>query len=86
MVTTFGTRYGGLRWLRRPFGLSVILDIFQKRVNQALEGLEGNHKIADNILVYGVGDTVRQANADHDKTIQALLLTCREHGIFPKQR
>lgn len=85
-MTTFGTRYGGLRWLRRPFGLSIIWDIFQKRVNQVLEGLKDNLKIADDILVYGVGDTVKQANADHDKTLEALLLTCREHGIFPKQR
>lgn len=85
-MTTFGTRYGGLRWLRRPFGLSIIWDIFQKHVNQVLEGLKDNLKIADDILVYGVGDTVKQANADHDKTLEALLLTCREHGIFPKQR
>ena len=73
------------RWLRRSFGVSVIRDMFQKRVNQVLEGLEGIPKIADDILIYGVGDTGKQANADHDKKLQALLLTCREHGIALKK-
>ena len=80
-MTTFGTPYGRFRWLRLPFGLSVSPEIFQKRVNQVLEGLEGILNIADDILVYGVGDTVEQANADHDKKLEALLLRCRERDV-----
>ena len=81
LLTTFGTPYGRFRWLRLPFGLSVSPEIFQKRVNQVLEGLEGILNIADDILVYGVGDTVEKAIADHNRKLEALLLRCRERGI-----
>ena len=81
LLTTFSTPYGRYRWLRLPFGLSVSPEIFQKHVNQALEGLEGILNIADDILVYGVGETAEQANADHDKKLGALLQRCRERGI-----
>ena len=79
-LTTFDTPYRRFHWLRQPFGLSVSPEIFQKRVNQVLEGLEGILNIAD-ILVYGEGDTVDQASADHDKKLEALLLGCRECGV-----
>ena len=41
LLTTFGTPFGRFRWLRLPFGLKVSSEIFQKRLHQALEGLEG---------------------------------------------
>lgn len=65
LLTTFATPFGRYRWCRLPFGLSVSSEIFQKRVNQALAGLEGVLDIVDDILIYGVGDTEEQANADH---------------------
>jgi len=55
LLTTFNTPYGRYRWLRLHFGLSVSPEIFQKSVNQTLEGLEGVLNIADEILIYGVG-------------------------------
>ena len=79
-LTTFDTPYRRFHWLRQPFGLSVSPEIFQKRVNQVLEGLEGILNIAD-ILVYGEGDTVDQASADHGKKLEAILLGCRECGV-----
>ena len=81
MLTTFNTPYGRCRWLRLPFGLSVSPEAFQKRVIQTLEGLEGVLNIADDILIYGVGDSSEQANADHDRKLEALLQRCRERGI-----
>ena len=67
--------------MRLPFGLSVSPEIFQKRVIQTLEGLDGVLNIADDILIYGVGDSPEQANADHDRKLEALLQRCRERGI-----
>jgi len=64
-----------------PFGLSVSSEIFQKRVNQALEGLSGVLNIADDILVYGVGNSKQEAVADHNRNLQALLKRCRERNI-----
>ena len=36
-LTTFDTPYGRYRWKRLPFGVSVASEIFQKRLNQALD-------------------------------------------------
>ena len=56
-------------------------EIFQKRVNQALAGLEGILDIVDDILIYGVGDTEEQANADHDQKLTRRLERCQSQGI-----
>ena len=50
LLSTFATPFGRYRWKRRQFGLSASSKIFQKWVNQALEGLEGILNITD-ILV-----------------------------------
>ena len=34
-----------------------------------LKGLEGTYAIADDILVAGTGDTMRDAIADHDRSV-----------------
>ena len=81
LLTTFATPFGRYRWGRLPFGLSVSSEIFQKRVNQALAGLEGVLDIVDDILIYGVGDTEKQANADHDQKLTKLLERCQSQGI-----
>ena len=66
---------------RLPFGLSVSSEIFQKRLCQALEGLNGVATVAEDILVYGIGDTFEEATIDHDAKLQALLECCRKVGI-----
>ena len=71
----------GTVWRRLPFGLSVSSEIFQKRVNKAIEGLSGVLGITDDILVYGISDTEDTANADHDRNLKALQKRCRERGI-----
>ena len=81
MLTTFQTLFGRYRATRLPFGLSVSSEIFQKRLCQALEGLNGVSAVADDILVYGVGDTFEEATIDHDAKLQALLECCRKVGI-----
>ena len=47
----------------------------------ALEGLEGQKAIADDILVFGSGTTDKEAQIDHDKKLLAVLNRCRETGI-----
>ena len=85
MLSTFNTPYGRYRWLRLPFGLSISPEIFQKRVIQTLEGLDGVLNITDDILIYGIGNSPEQANADHDRKLEALLQHCRERGIALNQ-
>jgi len=55
-LTTFATDKDRFRWLRLPFGTSVSSEEFQKRINQALDDIDGIVCVADDILVYGVGD------------------------------
>ena len=79
-LTTFGTPWGRYRWLRLPFGVSPAPEEFQ-RMDIALEGLEGQKVIADDILVFGSGTTDEEAQIDHDKKLFAVLNRCRETGI-----
>ena len=85
LLTTFATPFRRYRWKRLPFGLSASSEIFQKRVSQALEGLEGILNITDDILVFGVGDIKDEARRDHDRKLEALLLRCTERGIALKK-
>ena len=56
-LTTFSTPWGKYRWLRMPFGISVAPEEFQRRMDDALGGLEGIKPIHDDILIYGCGET-----------------------------
>ena len=66
-MTTMHTSYGCYRWLRLPFGISSAPEEFQQRILSALEGLEGIICIADDILVVGEGETLKEAEGDHDR-------------------
>ena len=77
LLTTFSTPYGRYRWLRMLFGCNVSSEIFQKKLQQAIEG----HCVAYDIMLYGVGCTDDEAIADHDTKLQALLHRCRDVGI-----
>ena len=85
-LTTFITPHGRYRYLRLPFGLNVSSEIFQSRLNEALEGLEGVLCIADDILIYGCGDNVEEAEKDHDNKLKAFLNRCRDTGIVLNKR
>ena len=80
-LTTFETSFGRFRWLRCPFGLNVLPEIFGARMHEALQVLHGIACIADDVLIFGSGDTVEEAQIDHDKNFVALLKRCREMGI-----
>ena len=79
--TTFATPKGRFRWLRLPFGTSVSSEEFQKRLNQALDDLDGVLCVADDILVYGKGETNEAAMSDHHSKLRALLERCNQLGI-----
>ena len=80
-LTTFLTSFRKFRWLRLPFGISIAPEEFQRRIHGALTGLEGIACIADDILVYGCGNNVEEAEMDHDNKFSALLNRCRMAGI-----
>ena len=75
LMTTFQTCYGRYRWLRLPFGTCVSSEIFQKKLHEALQGLQGIACIADDVIIHGKTIT------DHDKNLDAFLSRCRSKGI-----
>ena len=81
LLTTFTTPFGRYKWNRMPFGISPASEEFQRRLNQAVEGLEGVFVVADDILVAESGDTAEKATADHDEKLIALLDRCRERQV-----
>ena len=81
-LTTMNTPFGRFRWNRLPFGLKVSSEIFQKRLSNALSGLNGTFAIADDIIVVGQGDTLDQAKVDHANNLTALRKRCVEQCIL----
>ena len=75
MLTKFLTPYGRYPWKRLPFGTSVSSELFQKRLDQALEGLQGVIGVSDDVIVHG------KDAEDHDKNLTSLLEKCRTLGI-----
>ena len=84
-LTTLDTPFGRYRWKRLPFGVSVASEIFQKKLNQALDRLDGLLTVHDDMVVYGVGETKEEATEDHNKNLKALLERCRNKGIKPNK-
>ena len=80
-ATTFGTLWGRYRWLRMPFGISPAPEEFQRRLDQALAGLNGCKAIADDIIVFECGANDDEAVRDHDENLIALLQRCRDKGV-----
>ena len=81
MATTMHTSYGRYHWLRLPFGVASAPEEFQMRLATALEGLPGLANIADDILIFGEGDTSTEAEIDHDRNLISLLNRCAQENI-----
>ena len=58
--------------MRLPFGINSASEEYQSRMNDALAGLDGIKVFIDDILVYGQGETIEDAVADHDIKVQRL--------------
>lgn len=72
-LTTFWTPFGRYRWLRMPFGISPAPEIFQRKLHEAVHGLKGVRALADDILIFGCGETVQEAMRDHNRNLQAFM-------------
>ena len=68
-LTTFNTPFGRYRWKRMPFGISSALEVFQCRMHEVIEGLQGVEVVADDFVAVGFGDTIKEATRDHDNNL-----------------
>ena len=81
LLTTFWAPFGRYKWNRLPFGISSAPEDFERRLTEALEGLDNVAVVADNILIFGCDDTHKDAEADHDKAMLALLERARQKNL-----
>ena len=75
LLTTFQTCFGRYRFLRLPFGTSVSSEIFQKKLLEALDGLDNVLCIADDVIIHS------KNHEEHDRHLKNFLLRCRDKGI-----
>ena len=80
-LTTFCSPFGRFRWLRMPFGISSAPEEFQRRLHEITAGLTGVEVIADDILIYGIGDIEEQASANHNQNMINLLERAKEINL-----
>ena len=60
-------------------------EIFQKRLNQALDRLDGLLTVHDDMVIYGMGDTEEEATADHNVKLKQFLQRCRERSEIKQE-
>jgi len=70
-LTTFTTQYGSYKWLCLPFGTNISAEIFAKRLQNCI--YNGVIFVADDLMIYGIGDTDDEAAADYDTMFRNLL-------------
>lgn len=56
-----------------PFGISLAPEVYQWGQHKLLEELEEVGVTADDILIFGCGDSLQEANAADDFNLKALL-------------
>ena len=75
LLTTFITPFGRYCCTRGPFGLSSMQEIFNKKMDNIVEDLEGVVKSTDDFLVY------RKNQTEHDFRLRKLLNRFRENNV-----
>jgi len=80
-LTTINTPFGHFCWLRMPQGISSAPEEYQWRQHEAIQGLKGVEVIADDTLVFGVGDSIKAATEDHDRNLESLLQRAWENNL-----
>lgn len=80
-LTTFWTPFGRYRWIRMPFGIAPAPEIFQMKLQGTIQGLDGVECIADDILVYGTGNTMEEALINHNERLKKLFRRLEEHHV-----
>ena len=73
-LTTMHTPIGCYNWLRVPFWVSLGPEEYQRRQHEALKGLAGVVSDADHIFLFWSGDSIEEAEKDHDINLWNLML------------
>uniref|UniRef100_A0A7M5X7U7 Reverse transcriptase domain-containing protein n=1 Tax=Clytia hemisphaerica TaxID=252671 RepID=A0A7M5X7U7_9CNID len=75
LKATFTTPFGRYCPTRAPFGLTSMPEIFSKKMDEVVEGLEGVIKSMDDFLVYG------KNVQEHDENLDRLFKKLEEYNV-----
>ena len=75
LKTTFNTPFGRYKYLRLPFGILSTPEVFQKRVSQIFENIEGCDVIMDDILIWGNDEN------QHNERLRAVLQRAKDANL-----
>ncbi|XP_043206059.1 uncharacterized protein K02A2.6-like [Amphibalanus amphitrite] len=78
-LTCFITPFGRFRMKRLPFGISIAPEVYQRRMNLLLEGIEGVACYMDDVLVFGASEE------EHDKNLKQVLKRMKSEGLTLNQ-
>ena len=74
-LTTFITPMGRYCYRRLPFGITSAPEIFMRKMNELLQGLDGTFTYMDDILIYG------KDKAEHDERLNKVLKVLASAGL-----
>lgn len=74
-LTTFITPFGRFHFKRLPFGITSAPEIFQRKMMETMQGLEGVEIFMDDVLVYGA--TV----SEHDQRLEKAMQRIETAGL-----
>ena len=74
-LTTFITPFGRFKFLRAPYGISSISEHYNRRMDEAFNGLLGFRRVVDDIVIYDSDP------AQHTHHVRQFLQRCTEKDI-----
>lgn len=74
-LTTFITPYGTYCFKRLPFGITSAPEIFQRKMGETLEGLQGVAVYMDDIIVFG------RDMSEHNERLQKVMECLESAGL-----
>jgi len=75
LMTTFNTPFGRYRFRRLPFGIVCAQDIFQRKMDETFEGIEGVTPLIDDVIVHG------RTREEHDANLRKALQRAEQKNL-----
>ena len=75
LLTTMNTPIGRYRWLKVPFGIKSAPEMYQRTMNEMLEGIDHAYAIMDDILITG------RNVSHHDSVLEAVLQRAKSYNL-----